>query len=125
MKAETAKLLQRTEDCLSDAEANFQLDRLIVVVNRSYYCMFDCVRGLLAESDLQPKSHQGVYVKFNEIFVKEGIFSLEFRDNFRAVFELRQSGDYDLDFEPNEENARFAIDSASKFLSATKLYLNI
>jgi len=124
MKAETVKFLQRAEDCLSDAEANFQLDRLIVVVNRSYYCMFDCARGLLAEIDLQPKTPQGVYVKFNEIFVKEGIFSLEFRDNFRAVFELRQSGDYDLDFEPTEENAQFALESASKFLGATILYLD-
>ncbi len=125
MKAETVKFLQRAEDCLSDAEANFQLDRLIVVVNRSYYCMFDCVRGLLAEIDLQPKTHQGVYVKFNELFVKNGAFSKEHRDNLKEVFELRQSGDYDLDFEPTEENARFAIDSASRFLSATKLYLDI
>ncbi len=43
----------------------------------------------------------------------------------KNVFELRQSGDYDLDFEPTEENAQFAMDSASKFLSATKLYLGV
>jgi uncharacterized protein (UPF0332 family) len=124
MKAETAKFLQRAEDCLPDADANFQLDRLLVVVNRSYYCMFDAVRGLLAEAALQPKTHQGVYVKFNEMFVKKGAFSEQHRDNLRAVFELRQSGDYDLDFEPTTENARFALDSANEFLSAVKRYLS-
>jgi uncharacterized protein (UPF0332 family) len=50
-------------------------------------------------------------------------FSIQQRDNFRAVFELRQSGDYDLDFEPNLENATFALESASEFLKATKQYL--
>lgn len=124
MKTETLKFLQRAEDCLSDAEANFQLDRLIVVVNRSYYCIFDCVRGLLAEVDLQPKTHQGLYVKFNELYVKTEIFAIEHRDNFRAVFELRQSGDYDLDFEPTRENAAFAIEVARAFLNAAKQYLD-
>ncbi len=93
MKAETAKFLHRAEDCLSDAEANLHLDRFVVTVNRSYYCMFDCARGLLAEASLQPKTHQGLSVKFNELFVKNGAFSTEHRDNLRAVFELRQSGD--------------------------------
>ena len=120
---ETRKFLQRAEDCLSDAEANFKLDRLVVVVNRSYYCMFDCVRGLLAEVGLQPKTHQGLYVKFNELFVKSGVFPMDHRDNFKAVFELRQSGDYDPDFDPSTEDARFALDSATQFLSATKNYL--
>jgi uncharacterized protein (UPF0332 family) len=69
MKLETAKFLQRAEDCLSDAEANL------------------------------------------------------YQDNFRAVFELRQSGDYDLDFEPTKEDALFALESSSNFLSAVKQYL--
>lgn len=125
MSSETFKLLQRAEDCLSDAEANLKLDRLNVTVNRSYYCIFDCARGLLAEMSLQPKTHQGVYVKFNELFVKNGTFSTLQRDNFRAVFELRQSGDYDLDFEPTTENATFALESAAEFLKATKQYLGL
>lgn len=123
MKKEAAKFLQRAEDCLSDAAANLEIRRLVVVVNRSYYCMFDCARGLLAEIGLQPKTHQGVYVKFNEEFIKNGLFASEHRDNFRAVFELRQSGDYDIDFDPTGEEADFAYNSASKFLSATKRHL--
>ncbi len=125
MNTEAFKFLQRAEDCLSDAEANLQQDRLVVTVNRAYYCMFDCVRGLLADLSLQPKTHQGVYVKFNELFVKNGAFSTNQRDNFRAVFELRQSGDYDLDFEPTTENAIFAVQSAGDFLNATKEYFGL
>ncbi|MBP6810235.1 MAG: hypothetical protein KA138_01840 [Saprospiraceae bacterium] len=79
----------------------------------------------MAEMALQPKTHQGVYVKFNELFVKNGTFSTLQRDNFRAVFELRQSGDYDLDFEPTTENATFALESAAEFLKATKQYLDL
>lgn len=49
MSEETEKLIQRADDCLSDAEANLLLGRLVVAVNRSYYCMFDCARSLLTD----------------------------------------------------------------------------
>lgn len=123
MKDETGKFLERAEDCLSDADANFHIKRYVVVVNRSYYCIFDCVRGLLAEVSFQPKTHQGAYVKFNELFVKVGFFTPEHREIFRAVFDLRQSGDYDLDFEPTEQDAAFALNGARRFLTDAKTFL--
>lgn len=65
MKEETVKLMRRAADCISDAQANAQLGRWVVCVNRSYYAIFDCARALLVERDVFAKAHQGVYVKFN------------------------------------------------------------
>ncbi|MCE7921785.1 MAG: hypothetical protein DYG98_01905 [Haliscomenobacteraceae bacterium CHB4] len=39
------------------------------------------------------------------------------------VFDLRQSSDYDFEFEPTESDTLTAIESARTFLHATKDYL--
>lgn len=123
MKEEAVKLMRRAADCISDAEANVLLGRWVVCVNRSYYAIFDCARALLVERDVFAKTHQGVYVKFNELFVKPNLFAPQLQQVFREVFELRQAGDYDLDAEIEEADAHFAIKSSKDFFEASDDWL--
>jgi uncharacterized protein (UPF0332 family) len=67
MKEEIGKILARAEDCLADANYNKQGNRYLVVVNRSYYCIFDCLQALLQSQDIFPKTHQGSRIKFLEV----------------------------------------------------------
>ncbi len=68
MTPEIEKILARAEECLSDARFNFEHDRFQVAVNRSYYCVFDCVAALLHHKDVFTKTHQGAHQKFSELY---------------------------------------------------------
>jgi uncharacterized protein (UPF0332 family) len=124
MKGMVAKLIVRAEECLSDAEYLMKDKRLTVTINRAYYCIFDCVRALLASKNTFAKTHQGVHTKFSELFVKTGIWEFEHASTLKKVFEMRQAGDYDLDEELSEEDATTAIKHAREFLAATKKHFD-
>lgn len=124
MKEHSQRYIARAEESAAAATANLPLGHYVVVVNRAYYAIFDCARALLHEHDIDAKTHQGAYVKFNEIFIKTGEISSEMRKLYWSVFELRQSGDYDIDAEVGEDDAVFALDAANQFLIATKQYLS-
>jgi uncharacterized protein (UPF0332 family) len=85
--------------------------------------MFGCLRALLNEKGIFAKTHQGLLSKFNELYVKTGLFEQKFGENIRHVFSLRQTSDYDLDADLNEEDAVFALESARAFLKATSSFL--
>ena len=122
MKTELEKILARAEDCLSDAQFNFEHDRLQVAVNRSYYCIFDCVRALLWDKEVFTKTHQGAHTKFNEMYIKTGLFDIKLGKMILFVFDLRQSSDYEILYELAETDAAIALENAQTFLAATKKY---
>ena len=122
MTPEIEKIIDRAEDCLSDAVFNFEHNRFQVAINRSYYCMFDCISALLHHKDIFVKTHQGAHLKFAEHYVKPGILDISLAKALSKVFDLRQSSDYDFEFEPSEADIPAALDHARTFLAATKTY---
>ena len=124
MKNETNKLLSKAADCLEDAHFGLRHERLNVAVNRAYYAMFDAVQAILQENDIFTKTHQGANIKFNEFFVKTGLIEKEIGKYLNQVFDMRQSGDYDMDCELGLDDAAFAVDCAEKFLAAVRKYLD-
>ena len=125
MKPEIEIILARAEDCLSDAVFNLEHDRLQVAVNRSYYCIFDCVIALLHEQAVFTKTHQGAHTKFHEHYIKTGLLDSELGKMLLLVFELRQSADYDFQYELAEQDVATALDHARTFLAATKSYFGM
>ncbi len=122
MKPEIEKILDRAEDCFSDAEFNFKNDRFQVAVNRSYYCIFDCVTALLQEKDIFAKTHQGAHTKFHEYYIKTNLFDVELGRMLLVVFNLRQSADYDFQYELAEQEVASGVEYAATFLAATRAY---
>ena len=120
-----SKIVAKAEDCLSDAEFNFGGGRYIASVNRSYYCIFDCVRALLHPQGYYPKTHQGAQLKFSQFFIKTGEWDVKFGIIIKRVFELRQAGDYDDDNTLSQNDAKIALEHAREFLTATKKYFNL
>jgi uncharacterized protein (UPF0332 family) len=43
-------------------------------VNRAYYSVFYAALALLVTADIEPNKHSGVLAKFDELFVRQGIF---------------------------------------------------
>lgn len=123
MSPELKKILLGAEDCLSDAEFNYEHERFRASSNRAYYCILDCVTALLHSKDTFSKTHHGAHIKFRQLFIKTGDLSQSLDEILLRVFDLRQSCDYDFDFEPTEADAAAAITGAQEFLEATRLFL--
>ena len=124
MKKDAAKLLARAEECLEEARQLFDFDYFLGAINRAYYCIFGCTRALLYENGHYAKTHQGLQVKFSELFIKTHLMERKHGDAMRYVFELRQTSDYDLDAELSKEDAMYAIEAATQFLEASKILLD-
>ena len=49
----------------------------ISIVNRAYYSVFYAALALLVTADVEPIKHTGVLAKFDELFIRQGIFPTE------------------------------------------------
>lgn len=125
MKNDSKIALLKAADCLSDAVYCQVGQRFEASVNRSYYCILDCLRALLYEKEIQAKTHAGVQTKFREFFIKTGIFDQEMNHHLTAVFELREAGDYDFSMSVEEADGKFCIEVAERFLNETRQYFEV
>ena len=63
---EALKALEKAQDALATGRHDLQAGFTLGAINRSYYCMFYCMSGLLYLHDIHTKSHQGIRAKFSE-----------------------------------------------------------
>ena len=122
MNVPLEKIIEKAADALSDAEFNLKYERYEAAINRAYYAIFYSISALLEAKQVATKTHQGAHSKFNEFYLKTGLLPLELNACLDVVFSLRQSGDYDLQFEPTQLEADSAIENARTFLIATQAY---
>ena len=67
----------------------------VSVANRAYSSVFYAALALLVTVDTEPNKHSGVLAKFDELFVREGIFPKEMSSHFssRLLTDSRPSMD--------------------------------
>ncbi len=86
------------------------------IVNRAYYAVFHASLALLATADVEPGKHSGVLAKFDELFVRQGIFAKEMSRILHHAFDMRQAGDYQKSKVITEEQAIDVLRSAEEFV---------
>jgi uncharacterized protein (UPF0332 family) len=90
----------------------------VSIVNRAYYSVFYAALALLVTVNIEPNKHVGVLAKFDELFVREGIFPKEMSRILHHAFDLRQAGDYQKSRVITEEQAVEVLASAEAFVKA-------
>lgn len=123
MNEELRKIIEKANECLSDAKYLLEGDRTEAAANRAYYAIFNAVQGLLLNINVLVKTHKGIHVKFNEHFIKTKVFDIELGQILDSVSALRQEADYDFGFEVLSDDAKRAIEKAEYFLTTVKSYL--
>ena len=123
MSEEVHKIIHKAEEFYEDALYLFKGKRFEATVNRCYYAMFTSVQALLLSKNAFSKTHQGVQVKFNELFIKTELLPMEFGKILNDAFEKRQFGDYDVDADISEPDAQKLLENAHMFLNKIKAYL--
>lgn len=74
--------------------------------------------ALLVTADIEPNKHTGVLAKFDELFVRQGIFPKEMSRIIHHVFDMRQAGDYQKSKVITEKQAVKVLTSAEEFVKA-------
>ena len=123
MSEEIDKVIHKGEEFFQDAEYLFEGQRYEATVNRCYYAMFTSVQALLITKNMFSKTHQGLQVKFNELFIKTEVLPVELGRMLSETFEKRQFGDYDVDASISQQDAKKVLDNARQFLDSIKKYL--
>ncbi|GAB3490865.1 hypothetical protein GCM10027341_03130 [Spirosoma knui] len=98
--------LQKAEDDLQQAHILFDAAYADGTINRAYYALFDGILALLNTTDGPiPKTHTGAHTEFRKQFIRTGLIGEEYSTTITELFNLRQGGDYDLDFAISLEDA--------------------
>jgi len=90
----------------------------VSIVNRAYYSVFYAALALLVTADVEPNKHAGVLAKFDELFIRQGIFPTELSKIIHHAFDMRQAGDYQKSKVITEEQAIEVLKSAEEFVKA-------
>ena len=88
----------------------------VSIVNRAYYSIFYAALALLVTADVEPNKHSGVLAKFDELFVRQGIFPKEMSRILHHAFDMRQAGDYQKSRVITDEQAVDVLTSAEVFV---------
>lgn len=121
---EALKALEKAEDALRSALYDLEGGFLLATANRAYYACYYCMTALLYTKEVYSKTHQGIRVKFSELFIKTGVFPLEVSDSLALLFDTRQEADYDLDADITVEEASNLIEKAKEFVHLTKKHFS-
>lgn len=108
--------LEKAKDLLSQAELLYESNKFDGSVNRSYYCIFNAIRSLLALMKLDSSTHAGVLSLFDRYFVKTKIFYKQFSKIAHSAFDSRQDSDYEDFYQPTRENAQQQLEQAKSFV---------
>ncbi|GAB2559513.1 HEPN domain-containing protein [Spirosoma areae] len=116
--------LQKAKEDLSDAQLLLEANRPEGTCNRAYYSLFHSIIALLHTTDSGvPKTHTGAHTEFRKQFIKTGLFAEVFSAAISELFNLRQGGDYEIDFDISVEDAQDAVNKATEFLLQVEAYL--
>ncbi len=124
---ESAELVKRrmlrAGSLLDAAKNNFRLSDYNTALNRAYYAAFYGMRALLAADNIDKKHHSGVISEFRRLYIKTGIFPIEYSRYITVLFESRTDSDYDDYFESTESECDLAISYAEKLINGIGAYI--
>lgn len=123
LKQQVEKQLHKANRKLRVARKNFADGFYEDTVSRAYYAMFHAAKALLLTKHLDAKTHAGLINLFNQHFVHTGIFSVELRRELVDAKELRETGDYDTEYEENAQDAQSVLNNAENFVKAVETYM--
>lgn len=126
-ESEIAKeAIKKAKDRIESAEILFKAGKYSDSVSRSYYAVFDTIRGLLEIEKESTKTHRGTISKFNQLFIKTGKLDKRFGRMISGIEQLREEADYDSSVAISKQEAGSTLkDSKELFLEIEKLLKKI
>jgi len=114
-------LIDKARLCLQDAKApSVSFEN---AANRSYYCIFNAMRAVLALDRFDSKKHSGVISAFQKDYIRTGIFPKKFSDIVKKAFTIRNESDYEVFYLVSKSEVTAQVENAGIFLEAVEKYV--
>jgi uncharacterized protein (UPF0332 family) len=96
--------LERARTSLEEARLLAEADSWHGSLNRCYYACFYAAKALLAEADLEARTHDGTKTLFTKHFVKDGSLDAEWGRFYSSLYDERLKSDFDdlVDLAPDD-----------------------
>ena len=117
MSPRSQEFYDRARERLEGARRSVDQGDYAIAVGAAYYAMLYGARAALSERDLYAKTHHGTWILLRQTLGAEESFPLELVKEAERLAELREAADYDA-LVVEEDQAKRAVDSAERFLSA-------
>jgi uncharacterized protein (UPF0332 family) len=115
--------MEVAERCLRTAKLNYSDDDYCGAANRSYYCIFNCMRSVLALERKDFTKHSGVISYFRVNYIKTGIFEVKLSKIIDKLFEIRHDSDYEDYVVINKDEIIEQMNNAEYFMKKVNEYL--
>lgn len=116
-------LCKRADKYLHSARLLIDDEDFDSAVSRTYYAMFYMTQACLFSQNITVATHKGNASKFNELFVKTGIFPKQFSQYLTSAMDKRSKGDYDIFSVIDFDLAQDLLQTAHVFKAALQGYL--
>ena len=110
--------VERSYQVLQEAKDNAQMGHWNLAGNRLYYAVFHMCQALLLSEGETVRRHAGMIHKIGMDFIANGKLDRSYGRSITRLFELRQSGDYDEQFNATEEEVMPYFKQVESLLSA-------
>ncbi len=120
---EIRALIAKAKTSLEVAEGLVRDGHFGFGASRAYYAMFYVAEALLARIGQSYTSHSAVVAAFGKEFAKTGRLDAEFHRWLVDAADIRNVGDYGLEVEVSEEQARSVCTWAHDFIRAAESFL--
>jgi len=116
--------LEQAAGCLKAAKALVDIGEYKSAANRSYYCIFNAMRSLLALEKVDFKRHKGVINFFREQYIKTGVLDNRLSVIVELLFKIRSASDYDDYYLVSKSEITEQVENAEYFLEQIKQHLS-
>lgn len=93
--------------------------------HNGYYSMYHAAKSLLALKKVQPKTHRGVILEIQRLYVKSKLLGQDLASSLSRGLQVRIQSDYDMMIGISNEVAKEVIDDAKIFLSEVEKLIRI
>ena len=115
--------LEQAERCLQSAKTLLSDEDYKGAANRSYYCVFHCMRSVMALESVDFKSHSAVISYFRKEYIKTKKLNLQLSDMLTDLFQIRNESDYDDFYILSKSEVEEQIRNAEYFFEQIRVYL--
>lgn len=123
MRREQTALLNKADSSLAAARLLASGTYHEFAASRAYFAMFYAAEALLLGAGLSYSKHSAVIAAIGQHFARTGRADPELHDYLIKAHEVRNLGDYALDFEDAEAVAAVQIERAARFIASAKRLL--
>jgi uncharacterized protein len=118
-------LLQTARERLEDARILFEKQRYQGTAERAYFAIFHAASAMLLHVGISAKTHDGVKIKFGELFVRSGKVERRFGKILSKAYDLRVDTEYvrTAGIAITREVAEEQLQRASEFLDMAERYI--